>query len=171
LKSEKREVNKQMKQAYNSMIEISHADDENLENQIELSGHENDNSEDEEDNELEMEHPFEKLLTIPMFTDLSTSQNNPSKSFNSFTYAQGNECFTAKDQTFFQSNPPRMTPIDTIKLAKTICNILKDANIPQALFANEVLCIQFPKLSNLLYHPKPWAINTNYNNRLDCFKK
>jgi hypothetical protein len=123
------------------MIEISHDDDENLENQIELSDHKNDYLEDEEYNELEKEPSCisetqeNKSLTTEIIEKSSVSKQRP------------------------------VAPIDTAKLARTVRNILKDANIPQPLFANEVLGGDLNTLRNLFRYSKPWATTTSFNKR------
>jgi hypothetical protein len=59
-----------------------------------------------------------------------------------------------------------MPHIDTVKLIKTVRKILKNAQIPQYLFAEEVLGTQRHMLKNLLVYPKKWALCQDYKKRL-----
>jgi hypothetical protein len=60
------------------------------------------------------------------------------------------------------SNKQPIEPLDTVKLAKTVHQMLKEAGITIKSFAHEVLDISVSFLEVMLYRPKPWAkINKN----------
>jgi hypothetical protein len=59
-----------------------------------------------------------------------------------------------------------MAPIDTIKLAHLIKNMLADAKISQTVFAKEVAGIYQCDLSRYLSKPKPWAKCTEFQKRV-----
>jgi hypothetical protein len=139
-----------IEQEDDSIIEISDDDDEELENEVEFSGYQDENAEDIYELEIESQNFSSSSSSI--------SQNNSSSKSYCINRTQENTSLTGKNENFPLSKQPLMTPIDTVKLVKTVKNILKEAKIPQYLFARKVLGIHLDSFRYLLHYSLPWVM-------------
>jgi hypothetical protein len=85
-----------------------------------------------------------------------TNSNGNNTSMSSDASSSSSSSSSASSSSSSSSSSPQMEEINTKELAQRISSELKRYSIPQAVFAQRVLCRSQGTLSDLLRNPKPW---------------
>ena len=98
--------------------------------------------------DLAIKHELLAQFALPAHRNLS--ENNQSQSVSSTNINEAADSTTSCSRHDFEE-------LNTKELAQRISNELKRYSIPQAVFAQKILCRSQGTLSDLLRNPKPWS--------------